>query len=259
MVRGVQSVNANGRGIRTELVERVCESGAAVFPAVFEPDQIAWAREVVLSHREFMPNTRPTRSSRHLAGFHRFPALEPLHVMMTGNEAVRSIVENLCGPGARTIGLSDITVNRSQQWHKDLLRGEFRRHLGEGPYCPRWHGSVFKVIVYLQDSASLRIVPGSHRTDIDLENDDGAIPDNESNVVMLPVNAGDAVVIDICTTHRGSVEEAFASPNAEADPKILVSTVFGRQGAPLTDRMEQGNAMRLSHWMSTHLGVSERP
>jgi hypothetical protein len=28
----------------------------------------------------------------------------------------------------RTIGLSDITINRSQDWHKDLLRGKYRCH-----------------------------------------------------------------------------------------------------------------------------------
>jgi hypothetical protein len=254
----VQTVKENGRSIRSDLLARVRQDGAAVFPSVFAPDQIAWARDVVLSHREFMPNTRPTRSSRHLAGFHRFPTLEPLHVMLTGNETVRRMIEHLCGPHARTIGLSDITVNRSQQWHKDLLRGEFRRHLGDGPHCARWHGSVFKVIVYLQDSTSLRIVPGSHRADIDLGNDEAAIPDDELSVVTLPAKAGDAVVIDICTTHRGSVEAAFASPEAEANPKILVSTVFGRHAAPLTDKMERGNAFRLSRWMSAHLGAVER-
>ncbi len=257
---GIQQLTSAADGaISSELlglVEAIRRDGAAVVSAAFDPDQIAWARDVVLRHRDFMPNTRSTPSARHMAGFHRFPELEPLHLLLTGNPTVRSLMAELCGERARTIGLSDITINRSQQWHKDLLRGQFRCHLGDGPYCVDWHGTVFKVLVYLQDSASLKIIPGSHRTDIDLENDAGAIPLEGSKVVTVPVKAGDAVVIDICTTHRGSEEAAFASPQAAAHPKILISTVFGAHGAPLTDRMEQGNAMRLNHWMSEHLGAT---
>jgi hypothetical protein len=234
-------------------VARVHDDGVTALPGVFRADEIAWARAVVLEHLDFMPNTRPSPGSRHLAGFHRFPALEPLHGMMTRNRRVQGIIERLCGAHARTIGLSDITVNRSQQWHKDLLRGQFRSQLGEGSCRANWHGTVFKVIVYLQDSSSLMIIPGSHREDVDLESDDHAIPMNDSRVVQVPVKAGDAVVIDICTTHRGSKEEAFASLQTSGDPKILISTVFGRHGAPLTNRMELGNAHRLSDWTSKNL------
>jgi hypothetical protein len=199
-----------------------------------------------------MPNTRCVSGSRHLAGFHRFPTLEPLQTMITQNLSVQGIVGQICGEGARTIGLSDITVNRSQQWHKDLLRGEFQSYLGEGPYCASWYGTVFKVIVYLQDGASLKIIPGSHLQDIDLRSDAGAVPSNEENVVSVPVKAGDAVVIDICTTHRGSDEDAFTTPEARDNPKILISTVFGKHNAALADRMELGNAVRLSRWMAKH-------
>jgi len=237
-------------------LQRVRRDGAAVFPSVFSQDQIAWARELILENTAFMPNTRPSPTSRHMAGFHRFPTLEPLHLMITENATVRRIMEHLCGAHARTIGLSDITVNRSQQWHKDLLRGEFQRYLGEDISCADWHGTVFKVIVYLQNGTSLKIIPGSHRLDIDLVSDESAIPVDESSVVPLPVSAGDAVVIDICTTHRGSAEAAFATLEAGKEPKILVSTVFGRHGAILTDRMELGNAARLNSWMSKHLGAS---
>lgn len=237
--------------------DSLANDGAAVFRGVFCQEQIAWARQVVQQHIGFMPNTRPFPGSRHMAGFHRFPSLEPLHSMMTGNPAVREIMERLCGERARTIGLSDITVNRSQQWHKDLLRGRFEAHLGAAGLCADWHGTVFKLIVYLQDSASLKIVPGSHRQDIDLSSDDHAIPREHACVVPVPVLAGDVVVIDICTTHRGSPDQAFSDLRASGgDPKILISTVFGRHGAPLTDRMEIGNAERLNDWTARHLEPS---
>lgn len=247
--------DGNLAAVAVEPFRRIRQDGAAVFPGVFQPDQIAWARRVVLDHLDHMPNTRPFAGSRHMAGFHRFPSLEPLHSMLTGSPAVRDIMRRLCGERARTIGISDITVNRSQQWHKDLLRGQFRQHLGSGPCCADWHGTVFKVIVYLQDSSSLKIVPGSHRRDIDLESDEHAVPVDESSVLPVPARAGDAVVIDICTTHRGSPEQAFSAGESTGAAKILVSTVFGRHGAPLTDRMELGNAVRLTSWTSRHLGA----
>lgn len=206
------------------------------------------ARDVVLAHNDRMPNTRPYAGARHLAGFHRFPALEPLHHMLSGNEHVKNAMARLCGDHYRTIGLSDITVNRSQQWHKDLLRGDFTVYLGDPPYCERWHGTVFKVIAYLQDSDSLKIVPGSHRVDIDLASDDAAIPPPDTTVSTVKAAAGDAVIIDICATHRGSPESVFIEAGADITPKILVSTVFGRSEAPLTDRLEFGNAARLDRW-----------
>ncbi|MEQ8857880.1 MAG: phytanoyl-CoA dioxygenase family protein [Pseudomonadales bacterium] len=237
----------------SDLLAPLSSDGAVVIPGVFDPEQVAWARRVVLEHGPLMANTRAAPSSRHMAGFHRFPEFEPLHLMLTQSATVSSVMKHLCGDRVRTIGLSDITVNRSQQWHKDLLRGRFRVYLGEGPYCAAWHGTVFKLIVYLQDSTSLKIVPGSHREDIDLASDDSAIPIDESTAVALPAKAGDAVIIDICTTHRGSPETAFTTREVESHPKILVSTVFGRFGAPLTNRMEVGNAARLESWTSQHL------
>ncbi len=233
-------------------LDEVRRTGAGVIEGVFGPDEVARARQLIMDHADAMPNTRPYPGARHLAGFHRFPALEPLHRMLTGNPLVQAAMAGLCGGSYRTIGLSDITVDRSQQWHKDLLRGEFTRYLGEPPYCPAWHGTVFKVIAYLQDTRSLRIVPGSHRVDIDLANDAAAIPSTETATQAIAASLGDAVIIDICTTHCGSPESVFLEADKGAPPKILVSTVFGRSQAPLTDRLELGNAARMNHWTRRH-------
>ena len=239
-------------GALADTVASVLDTGVGVIPGAFDPATIAWARHLVLDHTATMKNTRPTESSRHLAGFHRFPALEPLHTMITANEVVAGHIAALTGTPLRTIGLTDITINRSQQWHKDLLRGEFSRHL-DAHTCADHHGKVFKVIVYLQDATSLQYVRGSHRHDIPLTSDAAAIPGDTAGVERVETTAGDAVIIDICTTHRGSGEDAFATASAVAPPRILVSTVFGRTGCDFTDRMERGNADRQAAWERRHI------
>ena len=64
---------------------------------------------------------------------------------------------------------------------------------------------------------------------------------------MVVCGAVVVVVLDVCTTHRGSDEASFEGPGT--DPKILVSTVFGGADSELTARMELGNAVRLADWM----------
>lgn len=230
------------------IADEVRQNGVAVLRAAFAPDEIERARRSVLAHVDLMRNTRPTPSSRHLAGFHRFPELEPLHLLLTGNQQTQEVISSLLGPEYRTIGLSDITINRSQQWHKDLLRGRFSHFIDDEHPCENNHGKAFKVILYTQDSSSLLVVPGSHRQDISLESDHFAIPADDVPVTRIETRAGDAVVIDICTTHRGSAEEAFASQEVSDSPKILVSTVFGRSNCIFADSMESGNAERLFWW-----------
>lgn len=232
-------------------VDTIRERGVAVIPQAFGADEIARARTLVLSHLHLMHNTRPTPSSRHLAGFHRFAELDELHRLITANRLVLHHLRQLLGDRLRTIGLSDITVNRSQPWHKDLLRGPFQLADGDR-LCEQHHGKLFKVIAYLQDSQSLHVVPGSHRVDIPLESDDSAVPSAAQPVHTVNATAGDAVVIDICTTHRGSSEDAFADPLVLSEPRILVSTVFGAEGCAFAERMAQGNAARLAAWVQRY-------
>lgn len=222
--------------------------GAEVLPGAFDDATIDEARRLVLTHTALMKRTRPTPSARHLAGFHRFPALAPLHDLITGNPTVTDRLHALLGPELRTIGLSDITIDRSQQWHKDLLRGRYRSFLEPDEVCAHHHGEAFKVIVYLQDSTSLQIVPGSHRLDIDLDSDEHAIPGPDDPVVAIPARKGDAVIIDLCTTHRGADEAAYRLAPTDAPPRILVSTVFTRVECEFADRLEAGNAARLADW-----------
>jgi hypothetical protein len=229
-------------------LDDVRSTGAGVIPDAFDAATVADARRTVLAHTDLMKRTRPTPTARHLAGFHRFPVLEPLHTAITGNRAVTDALDDLLGAPLRTIGLSDITIDRSQQWHKDLLRGEYRHHLGPEDPCATHHGKAFKVIMYLQDSSSLQVVPGSHRQDIDLVDDEHAIPGPGVPVTTVPVRAGDAVIIDLCTTHRGADEATYLHQAPGTPARILVSTVFTRAECDFADRLEAGNAARLADW-----------
>src|SRR5262249_18705877 len=117
---------------------------------------------------------------------------------------------------------------------------------------------VYKLLMYLQDGTSLKIVRGSHRVPLSLENDEYAEPSANADVVDISVKAGDVVVMDIRTSHRGSTEEVFLSGAYDRDPKILVSTALGLDGGKLTGAMELGNARRLMDWRerygdTTHL------
>jgi hypothetical protein len=91
-------------------------------------------------------------------------------------------------------------------------------------------------------------VPGSHRQDIDLTSDEHAIPGPAVPVTTVPVQAGDAVVIDLCTTHRGADEATYLEQAPGTPARILVSTVFTRSECDFADRLEAGNAARLADW-----------
>lgn len=233
-------------------VAAVRGAGVGLVKQAFTSEEVEMARSVVLAHGHLMKNTRPSPSSRHLAGFHRFPGLEPVHALLTGNAKVAAVLTELLGPYLRTIGMSDITINRSQQWHKDLLRGKFSRYIEDPHPCMNHHGKLFKVIVYLQDSASLLVVPGSHRRDVSLSSDDFAIPSADEPVARVETHVGDAVILDVCTTHRGSGEEAYASLEPGDRGRILVSTVFGAVDCPFADQMELGVGVRLCDWQQVN-------
>jgi len=234
---------------RRNHVDALRRHGVTVLRGAFERDEIAAARDRVLRNVRLLRNTRPTPSSGHLAGFHRHPELEPLHTMLTGNPGIRQLVEAaLGGEDACAIGLTDITLNRSQPWHADLLRGRFRHHLDGLDVWNPAHGGVFKVLAYLNDTDSLKVVRGSHLQAIDLASDASAVPADDAQVAALGIKAGDVVVMDIRCVHRGADEETYQSGKWDRDPRILVSTVLGGGDRALTRRLEAGNFERLLDW-----------
>ena len=204
--------------------------GITVLKGIFDMASVSRSRELVLINKLLFKNTRLTLSSRHLAGFHRFPELEPLHTMLTCHPLINRFLELVLEREKfRSIGLSDITINRSQDWHNDLLRGRFRCYLDGVPIWGSGGGGVYKILFYLQDSKSLKYIKKSHLRPISLENDKQAEPTNDNLATSISINAGDAVIMDIRCSHKGTDESFYADGKYDANPRILISTVLGEQ------------------------------
>lgn len=232
-----------------EKKEELATNGLTILPDIFPLEVIERTRSQILEHYSLLLNTRPTASSRHLAGFHRYPEFENLHSLISCNPTILSFLKYvLNGQRIRNTGISDITVNRSQCWHKDLLRGPYQSFLD---YDEVWksEGEIFRIVLYLQDSTKLKIVPGSHLEPISLESDYYAIPVNEDNVMAVPVKAGSVVIMDVRTTHRGGYEHDFEKINGNDSLSILVATTLGLDSSTFTAQLEYGNAYRLKKWM----------
>lgn len=225
------------------------EKGFSLVPGALRLDVVKRIRAAVLGNLDILSNTRPTQTSGHVAGFHRFPCFEFIHSALTNNAEVPPILLKLYGKRRMVaIGLSDITVNRSQPWHTDLLRGCYANHLTE-PLCYQSDGPpCLKILAYLQDGASLQLVAGSHRKSVNLSSDDHAIPAGATEIERVKAAAGDVVLMDIRTVHRGSEEAELAGRGLGHDAKILISTVVGDRYSGLTRAMQVGNAARLVDW-----------
>jgi len=231
-------------------VNELKQSGFTVLRGVFSKQTVAEARQKVLTNRYLFKNTRPSPSAGHLASFHRFPALEDLHTLLTGNPVIQDCLKRaLNGRDIRSIGLSDITINRSQPWHKDLLREKYESYLDGSLSWETDGAEVYKVLFYLQDGKSLRIIEGSHLEPIALDDDRKAEPQNADKVISVGVESGDIVIMDIRCSHAGADESVYASGKWDHEPYMVVSTAMGVVNGKLTQAMESGNFRRLMDWM----------
>lgn len=232
-------------------VPQLQENGFTTLRGIFEQEEVSSYRELIQQNLNLFKNTRLSSSALHLAGFHRFPELESLHAQLAGNPVVHRLLQHLhSDSGLQSLGLSDITINRSQCWHKDLLRGKFSSYLQDQAMI--WGangGGVYKILFYLQSGSSLKVIRGSHKIPIPLQSDQSSEPDENDPVVSIPVEQGDVVVMDIRMSHRGASEEVYASGKYDHDPRILVSTALGFSNRPLSRAMEKGNFHRLMDWM----------
>ena len=238
------------------MTSKFFSDGYCILKHVFSDRQVAGMRQTVLAHAQMMGNTRPNPNARHLAGFHRFEQLAALHQQLAEATAVALALDEIYENASfDTIGLSDITINRSQPWHTDLLRGKYATFL-EPEIC--WGAAsspCIKALLYLQDGTSLKVIPGSQSIPISLVDDHASVPTDSSTIQGVPVSAGDVILMDIRLVHRGSTEEETNGLDLAETAKILISTVFGATSAPLTDAMAQGNQTRLADWDSTHMTV----
>lgn len=233
----------------SNLTRRCQDLGYCILPSVFSAADIENFRATAVANLRIMGQTRDIAHSYHLAGFHRFPSLSAIHARIASDEAINKFLSAYYGGSAYcAIGLSDITVNRSQQWHTDLLRGRYSKFLEDGIAWQDSERSCIKALVYLQDGASLGILPGSHLVPSPL--DDSLLDSlaRSQDVVWLDVKAGDTVMMDVRMLHRGSTDEEMRRPELAQAPKILFSTVFGSVSSAFTQAMQIGNAHRMVDW-----------
>ncbi len=230
------------------------KNGITILKNVVDDHEIEQARNIMEKYSYLMKNTRDTKTALHLASFHRYPEFEKLHSLLSCNNIVLEFLDFvLDGKKVRSIGNDDIMINRAQHWHKDILRGKYSVYLDQGNICGKDDCHVYRILLYLQDSSSLKIIRGSHLIPISLENDKHALPKDTDEIIIIPVKKGDIAIMDIRTTHRGSSESVFNTPEAEINKSMLIATVLGSTESKLTDDMEKGNFNRLMDWMAKYL------
>jgi hypothetical protein len=232
-----------------EQINQCKDLGYCLLPSVFDKHEIKEFRTKIADNLGAMGQTRTNLHSYHLAGFHRFPALSGMHGKIVDDFTINRFMAAYFGHTRYyAIGLSDITVNRSQQWHTDLLRGQYAGFLAAINPWSSANGNCLKVLMYLQDGESLKIAPRSHLDPSPF--DDKQLADIAETIETTPVKvrAGDIVVMDIRVLHRGSTDEAMKQPELKNSPKILISTVFGPIASDFAQAMQVGNAHRMADW-----------
>lgn len=242
------------------LVAQVEAEGVCVLRAALDAQEIAALRETCLGQRDLMGQTRSIAHSQHLAGFHRFDAFAGVDRAFHDCGAITAFLDAYFGAGDHApIGLSDITINRSQHWHTDLLRGPYAGFLEAVDPWGSARGECLKALIYLQDGKSLRFVKGSHRAPTPLDDDALEGLARAQRDTQLDIKAGDVVMMDIRGLHRGATDDEMAREAMIASPKILLAHVFGKRGAPFAQAMQKGNAARMSDWDAKFLPEALRP
>lgn len=241
-------VSDNSLAIKTN---ELLMTGITVLDNIFSQDKIFDIRSQILQQRHLLKNTKPGEPSLHLAGFHQFPELESIHSDIMNSIKIIDFLKYVTKSQVKFIGNSDITINRSQHWHKDLLRGKFAEHHNSNSIWGKEIAGVYRVILYLQPSSSLKVIPGSHLEPTSLASDEYCIPHDETSVQRVNVDIGDIAVMDVRTTHRGLSSE-YIIKNCEyfkKNPSIMVATILGDVSAELTHELEVGNFMRQLDWV----------
>jgi len=243
----------NNRQFGEEDVSHLVENGFASLRGAFDADVVQSMRAQVLAQHHLMANTRANPTARHVPGIERFAEFAPLHDSLKTNAMLQDALGQLFGVGNfDTIGLSDITINRSQNWHTDLLRGPYASHLTPEICWGTGQIGCLKALLYLQDGRSLKVLPGSHRRPVSLADDSAAIPKEADQVMSVDVAQGDLVLMDIRLMHRGSSDADMRGTSLDDASKILISTVFGARTHPLSQAMKAGNAHRMQDWDAKH-------
>lgn len=232
-----------------EEINSLKKNGFCILSDVFNNLEINQMRDEVIANLKIMAKTQNREQSYHLAGFHRYPSLSRLHSNLVSNQQINVALKTFYGADDYiTIGLSDVTINRSQHWHTDLLREKYSSHLESIDLWDPQNIPCLKALVYLQAGKGLRVISGSHQTRTKLNDKDISNELSLKNVQQVEVVSGNVVLMDIRLIHRGPTEIEMNSPQLAFMPKILVSTVFGKVNMPITNAMQTGNLFRNIDW-----------
>lgn len=153
----------------------------------------------------------------------------PKTCKLKDNEKIQEALKDIFnGDNYRFCKHNDVGVNRICGWHKDKLNGDVSKyqtidiwstHNGE-------KHEIVKVLIYLQDTKTLKVVPKSHLVR----------KINGKEHVIVDVKVGDVVIFDQRITHRGMEKQ-------DKNDRILVSFGFGRNNV-FTDNFEKGTVIR---------------
>jgi len=229
-------------------------NGYYILENIFNSSQLKKYRKKIFDHLDLFPNTRPSPNSRHLAGFHRFDELVEIDSDIRSNNKIEDFFNHI-GIEEKwiPIGLTDITINRSQHWHTDLLRGKYESHINIDNVYGINGGGVYKILLYLQEGKNLKVIPGSHKVFSPLDDHASESFASQNNVKTLKLNQGDIIIMDIRLQHRGASEDEMMSKELDDNAKILISTVIGRSSKTLTHQMILGNTYRQTDWDEKYL------
>lgn len=229
-------------------------NGYYILKNIFNDAQLKNYRKKTFNHLDLFSNTRPSPNSRHLAGFHRYPELVTIHSEILSNTQIKEVFNLISDKGKWiSIGLTDITINRSQQWHTDLLRGKYKSYINIDNLNSINEGGVYKILLYLQEGKNLKVVPGSHKIFSPLDDNSSKRFASQNNVKILNIDQGDVIIMDVRLQHKGASEDEMMNKELNDNAKILISTVIGESSKKLTHQMMLGNTYRQVDWDEKYL------
>lgn len=231
-------------------------NGYCILKNIFNSTELENYRKNIFNHLDLFPNTRPSPNSRHLAGFHRYTELVTIHSEILSNNKIKKVFSLIPGTGNGkwiSIGLTDITINRSQQWHTDLLRGKYKSYINNDNFESINEGGVYKILLYLQEGKNLKVVPKSHKIFSPLNDNSSERFASKNDVKTLEIGQGDVIIMDIRLQHKGASEDEMMKKELNDNGKILISTVIGESSKKLTHQMMLGNSYRQIDWDEKYL------
>lgn len=230
------------------------EDGLTVVPAAISHRLIDQFRDLIIDNHNLFKRTRSNPSCGHLPGFHHISQFSLLHETIASNHFVVDILAKRY-PNCKfeSLDLTDITINRSQEWHIDLPRGHYRHFINEDiAWDPILGGGVYKVLLYMQNGKSLKYIKGSHLKKISLVSDDQNILTESGQEKSLKCEKGSLIIMDIRLIHRGSTQSECDQIEANGNIKILASTVVGSKEHALSRQVRAGNSYRHNEWLKLH-------